>query len=288
MVETASELVTKTMISQLSPQVKKVLGAARPSASRRSLARFVRILRAQLPELSRTYRVKSLGVFGSYARREEKRQSDLDLVVEFSPPTYFDARFEMADSLSELLGVKVETIPQENLPPHIRKRVMREVIWLQKDGVVLPVKLPRRKTASRNAKRNGGNMEPKREYLDYLQDILDNMARVRRFVEGMTMEEMAGDDKTDFAVRYALQTVGEAANRIPREIQKMYPDIPWKEMIGMRNAMAHGYDRMIYAEIWKAIHESIPRVQPRVAEMLEAEKKRRGIDDETKKQEPTD
>ena len=267
---------------------EKKISPRRRKMSRRSLARFVRLLRARLPELGRTYHVKSLGVFGSYARREEKRTSDLDLVVEFSQPIGFEARFEMAESLSELLGVKVETIPQENLPPYIRRRVMREVIWLQKDGVVLPVKLPRRKPAHRNGKGNGASMEPKREYLDYLQDMLDNMARARRFVEGMTMEEMAGDDKTDFAVRYALQTVGEAANRIPREIQKMYPEIPWKEMIGMRNAMAHGYDRMIYSQIWKAIHESIPRVQPLVTQMLVAEKKRRGVDDEKKKQEPTE
>lgn len=251
---------------------------------RHSLARFVRVLRAQLPELSRTYGVISLGVFGSYARREEKRRSDLDLVVEFSQAIGFEARLEMAESLSKLLGVKVETIPQENLPPYIRKRVMREVIWLQKDGVVLPVKLPRRKPAHRNGKHNGANMEPKREYLDYLQDMLDNMARVRRFVEGSTMEQMIANEEKDFAVRYALQTIGEAANRIPREIQKMYSGIPWKDIVGMRNAMAHGYDRMIYSQIWKAIHEAIPRVQPLVAAMLDAEKKRRGIDDETKKQ----
>ena len=121
-------------------------------------------------------------------------------------------------------------------------------------------------------------MEPEREYLDFIQDMLDNMARVKRFVRDVTKEQMSVDEKTDFAVRYALQTIGEAANRIPNDIRKRYPKIPWRAIIDLRNAMAHGYDRMLYGAIWDAIHISIPRDEPLVAHMLDAEKERRGID----------
>lgn len=254
----------------------------RSVAHSRSLARFVRVLQTQLPEVTLQSGLKSLGIFGSYARREEKSRSDLDLVVEFSLPISFHAKSELAESLSKLLGVKVEVIEQEGLPHYIHKRVMSEIIWLQKDGVLCQVKLPRRKPTRPNAKHRGGLMEPKREYLDYMQDMLDNMTRVQRFVEGITLEEMRSDDKTDFAVRYALQTIGEAANRIPREVQKMYPRVPWKDIIGMRNAMAHGYDRMSYYKIWGTITEDIPRDEPIVAQMLQDEKRRRGVDESEK------
>lgn len=261
---------------------------ARRTPMRRSLARFVKVLQAQLPELTLKYHVQSLGIFGSYARYEEKPRSDLDLVVEFFPSYPTGVRSTIAESLSKLLGVKVELIAKQGLPFYIGKRVMREVIWLQKDGVMQSVKLPRRKNAYTNGKRNGAHMEPKREYLDYIQDMLDNMARVQRFVAGLTMDQMSSDDKTDYAVRYALQTIGEAANRIPNDVRKIYPQIPWRSIIDFRNAMAHGYDRMVYIEIWSAIHESIPRDQPLVAQMLEDEIKRRGVDkDESENQEPT-
>ena len=252
--------------------------AHRKRAPRRSLAHFVRLLQLQLPELTAKYHVQSLGVFGSYARREEKRSSDLDLIAEFSEPIALSERYDLARALSKLLRVKVEVIPRENLPPYIRKRVMREVLWLQKDGVAQAVKLPR-KPRRVNGKRNGANMEPKREYLDYLQDMLDAMGKVQRIVAGITKQELIDDFEKDWAVRYGLQVIGEAANRIPREIQGIYSHIPWKSIIGMRNAMAHGYDRMLYDKVWETIKEDIPRDQPLIAAMLEAEKKRRGVDE---------
>ena len=261
---------------------------ASQKAPRRSLARFVRVLQEHLPEITKQYHVKSLGVFGSYVRHEEKRRSDFDVLVEFTPEHRLDIKSALKETLSQLLGVNVDVVERAGLPHFIGKRVLREVIWLQTDGVALPVKLPRRKSAYTNGKPNGANMEPKREYLDYMQDMLDNMARVQRFVAGITKDQMMSDEKTDFAVRYALQVIGEAANRIPRDIQQMYPQIPWRKIIDLRNAMAHGYDFMSYEKVWDAITISIPRDQPLVAAMLKVEKKRRNIDDETKNQEPTE
>lgn len=259
------------------PRVRRKQVAERKPSARRSLARFVRVLQRQLPNLSDKYQVKSLGVFGSYVRHDEKRSSDLDLLVEFSPDISFHDELELAELLSDLLGVKTELIHKAGLPYYISKRVMREVIWLLKDGVTQPVKLPR-KRARTNGKGNGASMEPKREYLDYIQDMIDNMARVQRFVAGITLDELIANDEKDYAVRFALQTIGEAANRIPREIQQMYPQIPWKDIIGMRHAMAHGYDRMVYEKVWTTIHEAIPRDEPLIAEMLRAEKERRGVE----------
>ncbi len=114
------------------------------------------------------------------------------------------------------------------------------------------------------------------------------MVNVQRLVAGMTMEEMIADLRSDWAVRYGLQIIGEVANRVSPEIRKMYPQISWRKIIDFRNAMAHGYDRLRYDEMWKTIHKSIPREAPLIAAMLEQEKKRRGVQgDEIENQEPT-
>lgn len=256
----------------------KIQSRARHTHPRRSLANLVRVLQAELPNLAAKYHIQALGIFGSYVRGQEKPRSDLDLVVEYARPIGVDARSELVHSLSMQLKLKVEVIQKESLPPFIRKRVMRDALWLQKDGIPLPVMLPRRNANQRNGRRKGDNMEPEREYLDFLQDMLDNMARVQRFVKDVTKEQMIADDKTDFAVRYALQTIGEAANRVPNDIRKMYPKIPWRAVIDFRNAMAHGYDRMMYDKVWESIHISIPRDEALVAHLLQAEKQRRGIE----------
>jgi len=85
-------------------------------------------LRAHLPEICQRYGVKSLGVFGSVVRGEQKARSDLDILVEFtSAPTFF--RFvEMEDFLSQLLGARVDLVMKSALKLRIGERVLSEVV----------------------------------------------------------------------------------------------------------------------------------------------------------------
>ena len=85
-------------------------------------------LKVVLPDLKNRYGVESLGVFGSYARGESKRSSDLDLLVEFSQaPTMFEfVRLER--HLAAILGVKVDLVMKTALKPEIGKRIMAEVV----------------------------------------------------------------------------------------------------------------------------------------------------------------
>src|SRR5919199_195475 len=134
---------------------------------------MARELQAQLPYLVVVFGVKSLGLFGSYVRGEAKPSSDLDVLVEFVDGSTFSNFIDLQTHLSNLLSVKIDLVENGHLKPYIGKRILREVVWLQKDGVQLPVTLPRRQVSSKpDGEKNGGTVEPKREYLDYLQDML--------------------------------------------------------------------------------------------------------------------
>ena len=87
-----------------------------------------RTLKSVLPDLKKRYGVDSLGVFGSYARGEIKRSSDLDLLVEFGQaPTMFEfVRLERY--LATILGVKVDLVMKTALKPEIGKRILVEVV----------------------------------------------------------------------------------------------------------------------------------------------------------------
>jgi len=95
------------------------------------LTRAKRILRSHLPEMRARYQVKSLGLFGSYIRGEQRKRSDLDVLVEFGDPNLSLLKFiEMENYLTDLLGVKVDLVEKSGLKPRIGERILREVVPL--------------------------------------------------------------------------------------------------------------------------------------------------------------
>jgi predicted nucleotidyltransferase len=93
-----------------------------------SLRRSMTILRKQMPELAKRYRVKSLGVFGSYVRHEQKRRSDLDILVEFDQAPDLFKFMDLEEYLARQLGVKVDLVPRHALKGEIGERILREVV----------------------------------------------------------------------------------------------------------------------------------------------------------------
>ena len=92
-----------------------------------TLEQLRRYLRARLPTLARDYRVKTLGLFGSYVRHEQTPDSDLDVLVEFDePPSLFEF-IRLEYQLSELLGVKVDLVMKDALRPGIGQRILEEL-----------------------------------------------------------------------------------------------------------------------------------------------------------------
>lgn len=102
----------------------KVTGPSQPG----QLDDMLRTLRAELPQLRDRYRVRSLALFGSYARGEQRRRSDLDLLVEFDEaPTLFQfVRLER--ELGLLLGVKVDLVMKTALKPAIGRRILEQAV----------------------------------------------------------------------------------------------------------------------------------------------------------------
>ena len=96
--------------------------------SRISLEEILNTLKRRLSDFEEVYGVKHLGVFGSYAKGENRPKSDIDLLVEFDhAPTMFEfVRLER--ELAILLGVKVDLVMKTALKPEIGKRILSEVV----------------------------------------------------------------------------------------------------------------------------------------------------------------
>ena len=99
-----------------------------------------------------------------------------------------------------------------------------------------------------------------REYKDYLQDILDSINDIKTFVEEINIEQFKNDKKTINAVVRSIEIIGEAANHISVSFQRSHKQIPWKQVIGMRNRLIHAYFDVDYDSVWDTVQEDIPKL----------------------------
>ena len=94
----------------------------------RSLEKILEILRQQLPILTERYSVEKLEVFGSYVRSEQKKDSDLDILVTFKEVPSLLTFIAIENYLSDLLGVKVDLVMKDSLKPKIGRQILQEAI----------------------------------------------------------------------------------------------------------------------------------------------------------------
>lgn len=109
----------------------------------------------------------------------------------------------------------------------------------------------------------------KREIIDYIQDIIESMNNALKFIDNMSKEEFIQDDKTIYAVIRAIEIIGEASKNIPEEVRVKHPDIPWKDMAGMRDKVIHEYFGVNIERVWLTVKDDIPRIKPLMQKVIE-------------------
>lgn len=91
---------------------------------------YANLLRHRTPELQKQFAVDALGIFGSYVRGEQDRDSDLDILIRFDKVPSLVQWIRLEDYLSQITGVKVDLVLEDGLKPSIGQRIRREVVWL--------------------------------------------------------------------------------------------------------------------------------------------------------------
>ena len=89
-----------------------------------------KILKKSKPLLAEKYKVKDIGIFGSYVRAEQKETSDLDILVEFNDRIGFFKFLELEEYLQELLQVNVDLVSKKALKPRIGQYILKEVVMI--------------------------------------------------------------------------------------------------------------------------------------------------------------
>jgi len=102
----------------------------------------------------------------------------------------------------------------------------------------------------------------------YIKDILENMEKAEEFLAEMDLTTFKTDDKTSYAIIRCIEIIGEATKQVPEKIRQNYPDVPWRDMAGMRDKLIHFYFGLNTEKIWLVVKEDIPSIKPYLQKML--------------------
>jgi uncharacterized protein with HEPN domain len=91
-----------------------------------------------------------------------------------------------------------------------------------------------------------------------LHHMLDHAREAVAMVQGKTRRDLDQDRKLNLSLVRLLEIVGEAANRIAKEERSGYADIPWPEIVGLRNRLIHGYDEVDFDILWQIVKQDLP------------------------------
>ena len=97
----------------------------------------------------------------------------------------------------------------------------------------------------------------------YLKHILDAISNIEKFIEGVKKENFLGNVEKQYAVLRGLEIIGEATKNLSEELKKKHPNIPWKEIAGMRDKLIHQYFGVNLDLVWETIKTELPELKNR-------------------------
>lgn len=94
----------------------------------------------------------------------------------------------------------------------------------------------------------------------HLWDMLQAARDAAGIIKDVSRQSFIGDRVRMLALERSLELIGEAARRISDALRKKYPKIPWKEMIGLRNILAHDYGRIDHDKLYTTAEKEVPKL----------------------------
>ncbi|MBL7085455.1 MAG: DUF86 domain-containing protein [Candidatus Omnitrophica bacterium] len=104
--------------------------------------------------------------------------------------------------------------------------------------------------------------------IELLSDIKEAIKRIALYIGKMDYERFLQDIKTQDAVVRNLEIIGEAAKNVSNDLKKEYPQIPWKELAGIRDRLIHHYFGVNYDIVWAIVREELPQQLVKIEEIL--------------------
>ncbi len=114
-------------------------------------------------------------------------------------------------------------------------------------------------------------MQPDRRDRDIaaLRDMLAAMRMAAGHIGGLKKETAGQSPHPRDACLYRVLVLGEAATRVSESLKDQHPDIPWSDIVGMRNVLIHGYEKVNWDVVWDAVHDDFPQLENQIQSVLD-------------------
>ena len=107
--------------------------------------------------------------------------------------------------------------------------------------------------------------------LESLIDIHKAAQRVVRFSHNITKKTLLNDEKEISAILYQITIIGEATKRLSMDYRQQHPEIPWRNLAGMRDVLIQEYDQIDLDIVWNVVHYEIPSLIERLEPLIPSE-----------------
>jgi uncharacterized protein with HEPN domain len=102
----------------------------------------------------------------------------------------------------------------------------------------------------------------------FLQDIETACAKIVRYTEGLTRDEVLRDELRFDAVLHNAHVLGEAVKNLPDAVRLAYPEVAWRKIAGLRDFVTHAYFALDLDILWNAIREEVPSLAAEVRKII--------------------
>lgn len=107
-----------------------------------------------------------------------------------------------------------------------------------------------------------------RNYIFFIKDIENSVNKILRYTENIDFEAFLNDEKTIDAVERNFEIIGEAVKNLPDDFKNKYPEIPFKQIAGMRDKLIHDYFGVDYEIVWKTIKTKLPEFRENIQKLV--------------------
>jgi uncharacterized protein with HEPN domain len=96
--------------------------------------------------------------------------------------------------------------------------------------------------------------------LSYIWDMRTAAQEILEFMQGVSQAEFERNNQLRYAIERQLIVIGEAARHVSDEFQEQHPEMPWLQIIGQRNVLAHDYGEILVERVWLTATKSLPEL----------------------------
>lgn len=102
----------------------------------------------------------------------------------------------------------------------------------------------------------------------YIQHILEAISDIEKFIENVPQDHFYENKEKQYAVLRALEIIGEATKNLSKDLRKKHPQIPWRDIAGMRNKLIHEYFGVKLKLVWETVKKRIPELKKQLSKIL--------------------